>query len=83
MFNLLYRTWINKQDPNKIIPIAFDMEWPFSYQTGSKKTAVVQLCADINVCYVFHLTNVKQLPKSLCVLLKHDRVQLHGINIKK
>lgn len=59
------------------------MEWPFSFQTGPAKTAVIQLCADINVCYVFHLTNIKKLPATLCAILKHDRVQLHGVNIKK
>lgn len=59
------------------------MECPFSFETGPGKTAVIQLCADINVVYVFHLTNIKKLPAALCILLKHDRIQLHGVDIEK
>ncbi|XP_076238458.1 WRN RecQ like helicase isoform X3 [Calliopsis andreniformis] len=27
-----------------IVPIGFDLEWPFSFQTGSGKTALAQIC---------------------------------------
>ena len=59
------------------------MEWPFTFQTGSGKTAVIQLCADINTCYVFHVYEFKKIPAVLVALLKHDKVILHGVNIKK
>lgn len=78
----LYRTWVNKQEDAEI-PIAFDMEWPFSFQTGSGKTAVIQLCADVEVCYVFHVFDLKRLPVALVSLLNHEKVILHGVNIKK
>lgn len=77
------RNWVNKQETNEMIPIAFDMEWPFTFQTGPGKTAVIQLCADVDVCYVFHLPNLKKLPAALIQLLLHDKVCLNGVNIKK
>lgn len=73
---------MNKHE-DKEIPIAFDMEWPFSFQTGSGKTSVIQLCADISVCYVFHVFELKRLPVALVSLLNHDKVILNGVNIKK
>lgn len=75
--------WVKQQaETVDVIPIAFDMEWPFSFQTGSGRTAVMQLCADINVCYVFHIFELKRLPAALWQLLNHDKVRLHGVNIK-
>lgn len=66
-----------------MIPIAFDMEWPFTFQTGPGKTAVIQLCADIDLCYVLHVAELKKLPTTLVQLLTHDKVLLHGVNVKK
>lgn len=66
-----------------MIPIAFDMEWPFTFQTGPGRTAVIQLCADIDLCYVFHIAELKKLPTALVQLLTHDKVLLHGVNVKK
>lgn len=59
------------------------MEWPFTFTTGPGRTAVIQLCARINTCYVFHVFNLKKLPAVLIQLLNHDKVCLHGVNIKK
>lgn len=78
-----FRTWVNKQKTKEMIPIAFDMEWPFTFQTGPGKTAVIQLCADIELCYVFHVAELKKLPTTLVQLLTHDKVLLHGVNVKK
>lgn len=78
-----FRTWVNSQQTNEMIPIAFDMEWPFTFQTGPGKTAVIQLCADIDLCYVLHIAALKKLPAALVQLLMHDKVCLHGVNIKK
>lgn len=77
------RTWVNAQQTNEMIPIAFDMEWPFTFQTGPGKTAVIQLCANVDLCYVLHIANLKKLPAALVQLLLHDKVCLHGVNIKK
>lgn len=71
-----------KEQPNKVVPVAFDMEWPFSFQTGSGKSSVIQLCADTELCHVFHLTNVKKLPVALLELLTHPKIRTHGVNIK-
>lgn len=80
---IFLRTWVQKHESNEMIPIAFDMEWPFTFQTGPGKTAVLQLCSNIDVCYVLHIANLKKLPAALVQLLTHDKVCLHGVNIKK
>lgn len=74
-------TWVAKQDSD-IVPVAFDLEWPFSFQTGPGKTALMQLCLDEKECYLFHLTQLQKLPASLMALLSHPKVRLHGVNIK-
>ncbi|XP_075148910.1 WRN exonuclease [Haematobia irritans] len=74
--------YVEKQPGEDLIPISFDMEWPFSFQTGPGKAAVIQMCVDEKCCYVFHLTNLKKLPAALVALLKHKRVRLHGVNVK-
>lgn len=75
--------WVNKQETQEIIPIAFDMEWPFSFQTGPGKSAVIQLCADTSLCYVYHISKLAKLPAVMLELLYHPKVRLHGVNIKK
>lgn len=67
----------------EIIPIAFDMEWPFSFQTGPGRSAVIQLCADLDRCYVLHISRLKELPATLLDLLYHEKVCLHGVCVKK
>ncbi|XP_056637376.1 3'-5' exonuclease [Diorhabda sublineata] len=62
--------------------IGFDMEWPFSFQTGPGKTATIQLSCDELTCYIFHVSQIKNLPKSLSELLVHPNVKLIGNNIK-
>lgn len=88
--NLLYSNdnqfsqWVEKQSAEPhIVPIAFDMEWPFNFKTGAGKTAVIQLCAHLDVCYVFQVSRLRKLPAALLSLLYHSRVCLHGVNIKK
>lgn len=75
--------WVNKQTDKEKIPIAFDMEWPFSFKTGPGKSALIQVCADVNLCYLFHISELKKLPLVLIQLLSHPKVVLHGVNIKK
>uniref|UniRef100_A0A1A9VER1 3'-5' exonuclease n=1 Tax=Glossina austeni TaxID=7395 RepID=A0A1A9VER1_GLOAU len=74
------RQWVEGQQVP--VPLSFDMEWPFSFKTGPGKTSVVQMCLELNCCYVFQLTNLRKLPAALVALLKHPRVRLHGVNIK-
>ncbi|XP_058444579.1 3'-5' exonuclease [Malaya genurostris] len=75
--------WVEKQTPEQSkVPIAFDLEWPFSFQTGPGRTALMQLCAETDCCYLFQISCVKKLPAAMLQLLLHPRVQLHGVNVK-
>lgn len=65
------------------IPIAFDMEWPVSYGQTQDRTALIQLCAELNECFLFHVFDIEQLPDSLIKLLLHSKVVLHGNRIKR
>ncbi|KAH8330434.1 hypothetical protein KR067_002546, partial [Drosophila pandora] len=73
--------WVEKQKED-IVPMAFDMEWPFSFQTGPGKSSVIQICVDEKCCYIYQLTNLKKLPSALVALINHPKVRLHGVNIK-
>jgi len=72
-----------EKQKDEVVPMAFDMEWPFSFQTGPGKSAVIQICVDEKCCYIYQLTNVKKLPAALVALINHPKVRLHGVNIKK
>ncbi|XP_002069580.2 Werner Syndrome-like exonuclease [Drosophila willistoni] len=74
--------WIDKQTTLDVVPMAFDMEWPFSFQTGPGKSSVIQVCVDERCCYVYQLSKLKKLPAALVALLNHPKVRLHGVNIK-
>lgn len=73
---------IDARGGEEMIGVAFDMEWTFSFQTGPEKTSLIQVCLDLDECFLFHLTLLKKIPASLFVFLNHPRVQLHGVNIK-
>lgn len=64
------------------VGVAFDMEWTFNFITGAEKTSLIQVCIDLDECYLFHLPQLKKLPASLYVFLNHPRVVLHGVNVK-
>ncbi|XP_014236746.1 Werner Syndrome-like exonuclease [Trichogramma pretiosum] len=64
------------------IPIGFDLEWPFNFQTGSGKTALAQICLSEKECYLLHIYNLKKLPASFVLLLSHPKVKIVGVNIK-
>ncbi|XP_031845842.1 WRN RecQ like helicase isoform X2 [Nomia melanderi] len=74
-------TEIERQD-NDIVPIGFDLEWPFSFQTGSGKTALAQICLSDTVCHLLHIYSLKTLPAAFVVLLSHPKIKLVGVNIK-
>ncbi|XP_014284328.1 3'-5' exonuclease [Halyomorpha halys] len=61
----------------------FDVEWPFTYKAGpgGGKVALIQMCPEKRVCFLFHVSSFKSLPKTLVLLLKHPRVKLTGLNI--
>lgn len=73
---------VDAQPDSQDVPVAFDMEWTFSFQSGPEKTSLIQLCMDVNDCYLLHLPPLKKLPASLSALIGHPRVRLHGVNIK-
>lgn len=80
--SIAIRQWVEKQTHLPLVPIAFDMEWPFNYQKGAGKSSVIQLCATLDVCYVFQIVRLSKLPAALLALLYHPKVCLHGVNIK-
>ncbi|NP_001229367.1 Werner Syndrome-like exonuclease [Nasonia vitripennis] len=67
---------------DRVVAIGFDLEWPFSFQTGSGKTALAQICLNEKECHLLHIYNLKKLPASLIALLSHSKVKLVGVNIK-
>jgi werner syndrome-like exonuclease len=73
--------FVNEQTTN-VVPVGFDMEWPFNFSTGPQKTALIQLCAELDKCYLFHVTKLQKLPQSLMTFLNHSKIRWHGVNIK-
>ncbi|XP_015108415.1 Werner Syndrome-like exonuclease [Diachasma alloeum] len=71
-----------EKHPGVIVPIGFDLEWPFSFQTGPGKTALAQLSVSENTCHLLHIHGLDKLPAGLVILLSHPRVKLVGVNIK-
>uniref|UniRef100_A0A1Y1KV13 3'-5' exonuclease n=1 Tax=Photinus pyralis TaxID=7054 RepID=A0A1Y1KV13_PHOPY len=62
--------------------LGFDMEWPFSFQTGSGKTALIQIAPNLNTCYLYHVSTLTKIPVVLYELLSHSKVKIVGVNIK-
>ena len=67
---------------SNVVPIGFDLEWPFNFQTGSGKTALAQICLNNSVCHLLHIYTLKKLPAAFVILLSHPKVKLVGVNIK-
>jgi werner syndrome-like exonuclease len=66
------------------IACAFDLEWPTDFKIGGgpMKTAVMQICIDIGTCYVIQMSKLDRIPASLTEFLYHQKIILHGVNIK-
>lgn len=77
-----YRQLANKCTEDEFV-VGFDMEWPFNFQTGSGKTALIQISPSLDICYLLHLPQIEKLPKGLTEFLHHPKVKLTGVNIKK
>lgn len=76
-------TKVEAREGDEMVGVAFDMEWSFNYETGPEKTSLIQVCLDLDECFLFHLPLIKKLPAALFpAFLNHPRVQLHGVNIK-
>ncbi|EFA11337.1 3'-5' exonuclease [Tribolium castaneum] len=65
-----------------VLVLGFDVEWPFSFQTGPGKAALIQISPDLDTCYLIQISDLKKLPKGLSVLLAHPKVRITGVNIK-
>ncbi|XP_050099166.1 Werner Syndrome-like exonuclease [Anopheles aquasalis] len=74
--------WIDRTVAGTKVPIAFDLEWSFSFKTGPGRTGLMQLCAEPGRCILYQLSCLKHLPIALLQLLGHERVILLGVNIK-
>jgi hypothetical protein len=77
-------TQINEEteDLNERLPVAFDMEWSFNWTSGPDKTSVIQICSDLNDCYVVQVSKMNRIPASFVAYLNHPKTLLHGVNIK-
>lgn len=73
---------VESREGSEMVGVAFDAEWTFSFQSGPEKISLIQVCLDLDECYLFHIPKLKKFPASLSVFLNHPRVQLHGVNIK-
>lgn len=73
---------VSAVEGDEMVGVAFDMEWTFNYQTGPEKTSLIQVCLELDECFLFHLPQLKKLPASMSAFLCHPRVRLHGVNIK-
>ncbi|XP_044257076.1 Werner Syndrome-like exonuclease [Tribolium madens] len=65
-----------------VLVLGFDIEWPFSFQTGPGKAALIQISPDLNTCYLIQISDLKKIPKGLTVLLAHPKIRITGVNIK-
>lgn len=72
-----------KHSKKETIPVGFDLEWPFSFKTGSGKTALAQICLEESTCYLLHIYSLKKLPVAFIEFLCHSKVKLVGVNVKK
>lgn len=71
-----------EQIKDETLPVSFDLEWTFNYQSGPQPTAVLQLCYDLNQCFVVHMSELKRIPVALSAFINHPKTLLHGVNIK-
>ncbi|KAJ3622963.1 hypothetical protein MTP99_019228 [Tenebrio molitor] len=65
-----------------LLIVGFDIEWPFSFQTGSGKVALIQISPDLDTCYLIQISDFKSVPKGLPMFLAHPKVKITGVNIK-
>ncbi|XP_071008187.1 bifunctional 3'-5' exonuclease/ATP-dependent helicase WRN isoform X1 [Oncorhynchus clarkii lewisi] len=63
--------------------VGFDIEWPPSFTKGQKKkVALVQLCASVEKCYLFHLSPMSRFPTGLKIFLEDETIQKVGVGIE-
>ena len=58
------------------------MEWSFNWTSGPDKTAVIQICCDLNECYIVQVSKMSRIPASFVAYINHPKTILHGVNIK-
>lgn len=63
--------------------VGFDIEWPPSFTKGQKKkVALVQLCASVEKCYLFHLSSMSRFPTGLKIFLEDETIRKVGVGIE-
>ncbi|XP_054276968.1 3'-5' exonuclease-like [Macrosteles quadrilineatus] len=64
--------------------VGFDLEWPVQFTMGTRqpKTALIQFCPCVSVCYIFQVTEWNYLPKVFIDFISHPKVRLVGVNVK-
>ncbi|XP_050431985.1 3'-5' exonuclease [Adelges cooleyi] len=68
-------------DDKKIHYFGFDMEWPV-LNGKSLKTALIQICVNHTLCYIFHVYLLQKLPNVFQNLLNTPNVRWSGVCIK-
>lgn len=63
--------------------MGFDMEWPYSHQGGSGKTALIQISPNLQECYLFHVYHMRSVPAIFAELMHHPKARWTGVYIKK
>ncbi|GLG97640.1 Uncharacterized protein GBIM_04369, partial [Gryllus bimaculatus] len=66
------------------IILGFDTEWPVTYrsnESSSSRTSLIQICAQKEKCYLFHVNNLRRLPLAMIHLMEHPKTKLVGVNI--
>lgn len=62
--------------------IGLDLEWSVNWSKGPEKTSVIQICCDLEECYVVQVSKMSRIPASFVAFLNHPKTILHGVNIK-
>ncbi|XP_075231520.1 WRN exonuclease isoform X2 [Lycorma delicatula] len=73
---------------NHELPLGFDIEWPVDFTKLGlgfpvEKTALIQICPNETACYLFHVSELGELPDILFTLISLPDVKIVGLNIKK
>lgn len=64
-------------------PCAFDLEWAFDKQTNiNEKVSVLQICIDLENCFIVQMSNLEEIPTTLIDFLYHPKVIINGLYIR-
>lgn len=68
---------------DKKVPISFKIKYTPGEKGTRPKTSLIQICLNTEICYLFHVFYIRELPESLVQLLSHKNVILHSNDITR